>query len=285
MVTIVPNFTNAQSIFGIRDFGFAGNTFSAYFNTVLIGGTGSGAANTWACQRGFSAPTTYTAIDNICFNNRTGGTGNHFAGGDQSAGTGTFVSNFNFFAGTGATAANFMDLATSSTAVPVSFATWQAGPPARDANSIANTAASFNVADFFVNPTTGDLHLKSTATPVLNAGTPAGGVTNDFDDQTRSATTPDIGADELVLLSAGNLIVSEFRLRGPNGVNDEFIEVYNATGGVVTVQAADASSGLGVAASDGVTRCIIPNGTVIPSGGHFLCVNSEGYSLAVVSGR
>ncbi|MGI8918728.1 MAG: beta strand repeat-containing protein [Pyrinomonadaceae bacterium] len=280
MVSIVPSFTNAQSIFGIRDFGFAGNTFSAYFNTALIGGTGSGTANSWACQRGFSAPTTYTAIDNLCFNSRTGGTGNHFAGGDQSVNTGTFVSNFNFFAGTGATAANFMDLSTSSTATPVSFATWQAGPPARDANSIANTAASFNVSDFFVNAATGDLHLKPTATPVLNAGTPAGGVTNDFDDQTRSATTPDIGADELVLLSAGNLVISEFRLRGSNGISDEFIEVYNASGAAITAQAADASSGLGVAASDGVTRCTIPNGTVIPNGGHYLCVNSGGYSLA-----
>jgi hypothetical protein len=35
-----------------------------------------------------------------------------------------------------------------------------------------------------------------------------------------------------------------------------------------------------VAASDGVARCIIPNGTVIPNRGHYLCVNSAGYSLA-----
>jgi len=47
------------------------------------------------------------------------------------------------------------------------------------------------------------------------------------------------------------------------------------------VQAADGSSGLAVAASDGVARCIIPNGTVIPIGGHYLCTNSVGYSLAL----
>ena len=29
-----------------------------------------------------------------------------------------------------------------------------------------------------------------------------------------------------------------------------------------------------------MTRCSIPNGTVIPSRGHYLCVNSVGYSLA-----
>jgi len=41
----------------------------------------------------------------------------------------------------------------------------------------------------------------------------------------------------------------------------------------------DALAGYGVAASDGVLRCTIPNGTVIPARGHFLCVNSVGYSL------
>jgi hypothetical protein len=33
-----------------------------------------------------------------------------------------------------------------------------------------------------------------------------------------------------------------------------------------------------VAASDGILRCTIPNGTVIPGHGHFLCTNSVGYS-------
>jgi hypothetical protein len=42
---------------------------------------------------------------------------------------------------------------------------------------------------------------------------------------------------------------------------------------------APSGTGYGIAASDGVTRCTIPNGTVIPNRGHFLCVNSVGYSL------
>jgi hypothetical protein len=77
---------------------------------------------------------------------------------------------------------------------------------------------------------------------------------------------------------AGQLIISEFRLRGPNGANDEFIELYNTTGANLTATAAT-GVGLAVAASDGVTRCVVLNGTVIPAGGHFLCVNSVGYSL------
>jgi len=75
------------------------------------------------------------------------------------------------------------------------------------------------------------------------------------------------------------LIISEFRVRGPNGANDEYIEIYNNSGADHTVAAAS-GSGYGIAASDGITRCTIPNGTVIPNGGHFLCVNSVGYSLA-----
>ena len=79
--------------------------------------------------------------------------------------------------------------------------------------------------------------------------------------------------------AAGQLIISEFRVRGPNGANDEFIEIYNNSGADHTV-AAISGSGYGVAASDGTTRCSLPNGTVIPNRGHYLCVNSVGYSLA-----
>src|ERR671911_2614389 len=80
-------------------------------------------------------------------------------------------------------------------------------------------------------------------------------------------------------IAAAQLIISEFRVRGPNGANDEFIEIYNNSGADHTVTAAS-GTGYGVAASDGTTRCSILNGTVIPNRGHYLCVNSVGYSLA-----
>lgn len=76
-----------------------------------------------------------------------------------------------------------------------------------------------------------------------------------------------------------SLIISEFRLRGPNGANDEFVEIYNNSNNGVNVQASDGSNGYAVVASDGVTRFVIPNGTIIPARGHFLGVNSIGYSL------
>ena len=74
------------------------------------------------------------------------------------------------------------------------------------------------------------------------------------------------------------IIISEFRVRGPNGANDEFIELYNNSGADHTV--AGGGTGYAVAASNGVARCVVPNGTVIPNRGHYLCVNSVGYSLA-----
>ncbi len=86
--------------------------------------------------------------------------------------------------------------------------------------------------------------------------------------------------ESAVLLPAGSLLISEFRVRGPNGANDEFIEIYNNSGADLTVAADDGSSGFAIAASNGVARCVIPNGTVIPARGHYLCVNSVGYSLA-----
>lgn len=198
MVSLIPSFNNAQTIFGIRDFGFGGNTFTALYNSVLIGGT-STTANSWACLRAFSAPTVSTFNNNICFNNRTGGTGNNYAGGDQSDATGTFTSNYNLFVGTGATAANYFDRGTSSTGTPVSFATWQGGT--RDLNSQASNpgAGNYTVAAMFTSAT--DLHSLSTS-PALSAGTPVS-VTVDFDNDPRPAANPDMGADELVQAVGG----------------------------------------------------------------------------------
>lgn len=93
----------------------------------------------------------------------------------------------------------------------------------------------------------------------------------------RSADSPDLVPPPT---TAGQLIISEFRLRGPAGANDEFIELYNTTGAPLTTQSADLSSGLAVASSDGIVRCLIGNGTFIPAYGHLLCTNAAAYSLS-----
>jgi hypothetical protein len=84
------------------------------------------------------------------------------------------------------------------------------------------------------------------------------------------------------------LIISEFRLRGPNGPNDEFIEIYNNSDFAHTVNSLDGtSSGYALVGSSNAvindqlvaTRFVIPNGTVIPARGRLLAINSNGYSL------
>lgn len=84
-------------------------------------------------------------------------------------------------------------------------------------------------------------------------------------------------------VQAGQVIISELRYRGPAGFEDEFIELYNNTNSPIIVQASDTSGGWAVAISNGQITgnvCVISNGTVIPARGHFLCANSNGYSLS-----
>ena len=74
-------------------------------------------------------------------------------------------------------------------------------------------------------------------------------------------------------------MISEFRVRGPNGANDEFIEITNVSA-MDHVVAPVSGTGYAVAASDGTVRCSIPTGTNIPAYGSYLCANSVGYSLS-----
>ena len=79
--------------------------------------------------------------------------------------------------------------------------------------------------------------------------------------------------------TAGQLLITEFRLRGPNGATDEFIEIYNNTG-VDHIVTAASGTGYAIVASDGVARCTLPTGMTVQKDAHVLCVNSDGYSLS-----
>jgi len=121
--------------------------------------------------------------------------------------------------------------------------------------------------------------FSSNAGRDLSVNTPAA---NTGSSLAQFAGDPETAAPGLgpVAASAGQLLISEFRVRGPNGANDEFIEIYNNSGADHTVADSGGGTGYGIAASNGVARCVIPNGTVMPSRGHYLCANSVGYSLA-----
>ncbi|HEY9402133.1 MAG TPA: carboxypeptidase regulatory-like domain-containing protein [Pyrinomonadaceae bacterium] len=91
-----------------------------------------------------------------------------------------------------------------------------------------------------------------------------------------------------VLPAAGQLLISEFRLRGPfpaggeSGARDEFVEIYNNTDSTFVVNTPDGSSGWVVASSTTFApsvRSIIPRGTIIAPRGYYLAGNGSGYSL------
>jgi WD40 repeat protein len=89
----------------------------------------------------------------------------------------------------------------------------------------------------------------------------------------------------------GSVLISEFRFHGPtptfgsetNGAYDEFIELYNNTDSTLIMNTPDNSSGWSLAASDGVVRATLPNGTRLGPRGHYLLVltdNTRGYTLS-----
>ena len=79
--------------------------------------------------------------------------------------------------------------------------------------------------------------------------------------------------------------ISEYRLRGPGGAQDEFVELYNNTDAAIIVSdptpPASGAPGWAVVSSDSpaAAKFVVPNGTVIPARGHYLAANVNGYSL------
>ena len=207
--------TTPYEIIGIVDSAnTAGANSNYYFNSVYIGGSGVGSpgSNTFA----FNSSTTTTARnfeDNIFWNARSnavaGGTA-HFAiflAGTAPNPPGT-TSNFNdlFASGTDGNVGRFN--ATNQ----LTLANWQAAT-GQDANSISANPQ-------FVNPTgtaaTVDLHITC-ASPADGSGTPIAGITTDFDNETRNATTPDIGADEINLTAPTPVSAVSSKMHGAAG--------------------------------------------------------------------
>ncbi|MFN7944976.1 MAG: immunoglobulin domain-containing protein [Blastocatellia bacterium] len=181
----------ASFIAGMRDapgINPAGNKY--YFNSVFIGGnvTGTNLNDTTA----FSRPTNFPVEvrNNIFANTRTNATsgGTHYAYVPNSSSG--LTSDYNLYyrpAGSGGVLANIGGSSQAALAA-LQSATGQ------DAHSKEGDP-------LFINPTgsasTVNLHISTTqCSPAADAAAPISGLTNDFDNDTRHAATPDIGADE-----------------------------------------------------------------------------------------
>ena len=191
-ITLSPATSVSTMLYGLYDFGTG--VVNAFGNSIVLGGTESGTASSWAIRRLVAG--THTARDNVFFNFRTGGSGSHFAAGSEVTG-GSYIASNNVYAGTGATAANFMDFSgTSGTAVPVGFATWQSSTGDTASQAGQAGTGSFTAA-MFANAAAGDLHLVPGGNALVNTtGTPIAGVSDDYDGDVRSPATPSIGSDE-----------------------------------------------------------------------------------------
>jgi hypothetical protein len=199
-----------------------------YYNTVNIQGTASiGAQPSFCYLRGDFASTSFTGpvVDirnNIFTNARNGGTGKHYAianscGAATSSATGWTVnaSDYNILNADAATIGYWTG--------DQSFAGWQSA-----ATSDAHSYSAVTVA--YINNAT-DLHLVTTAGTNTSAdgnATPISGVTNDYDNTTRNATTPDIGADEFT--------------QGPLSIGMEYFKGTKQTSGNVLSWKAGCSS-------------------------------------------
>jgi uncharacterized repeat protein (TIGR01451 family) len=156
-------------------------------------------------------------------------------------------------------------------------------------NASTNTGSiSFDGTTVTLNVDTLAFDNTATATLVVQVDedTPRGTIISNTVIGRSDTSDPDLMNNSATALTAitgpfaGDVLISEFRLRGPSGADDEFVEIYNNADTPIAVNATDGSSGWALAASDGEIRFVIPNGTVIPARGHFLGVNSNAYSLA-----
>ncbi len=211
-ITLTAINTN-QSIIGIRDnsTNASAGSLTAYYNTALIGGTATGTA-TQAFRIEASAKST-TLRNNLLINHRTGGSVAHYAL-DRASNAGSFTSNYNFLSGTGSpTSAEFI----GRFGTAVDYATWQAGAGAPDLNSFASVASGVNT-NVFTDPANGNLDINingdvPTLDFIARHATPLA-VTTDFNNLTRHAMTPDIGADEFNVLPVVTPLAGPVRVQG-----------------------------------------------------------------------
>ncbi|HXG01221.1 MAG TPA: hypothetical protein VNL69_10545, partial [Bacteroidota bacterium] len=169
------------------------NSGLMYHNSGLVtGAAASGDLPSFTFLRGnhttTSVFTSWTLRNNILANTRSGGTGKHYAIGNQGSRPDSMwtsaTSNYNIF----------YNQAPSNLALwgttDLTLAGWQS-TTGGDAQTLEGDPGFASATDLHINP--------SSALPSNNA-TPIAAVTVDFDGETRSATTPDRGADEYVFV-------------------------------------------------------------------------------------
>ena len=129
---------------------------------------------------------------------------------------------------------------------------------------------------------TGSSHTLNPATAADDGAQFRVVVSNTFGSATSDAATLNV----IPSAASGEVVISEFRLDGPAGSADEFVELYNATDHDITVAANDNSQGWAIAAAAAGAPAVyhvIPAGTVIRARSHYLVAGAQ-YGLANYGG-
>lgn len=195
MITIgagIPNaISTGSTTGGVNGINEPLGTDSFFHNSVYIGGAptaGVGPSYAFNSSQTFN---TRTFRNNIFYNTRSnsGASGKNYivrVGGTTANPAGLTINNNDYFAdGAGAVFGFF------NSADVADLTAWQA--------AVGQDAASIQMNPLFVSTT--DLHL-TTASPARDIAANVG-VANDFDNDPRPASMPDIGADELVMAVGG----------------------------------------------------------------------------------
>lgn len=173
----------------------------AYNSIYINGANSSGTNNSYGLLRTGTSNNTY--FNNILFNERTGGTGRHYAIGNTAALPAT-----NF---TAASANHNLYIASNATSVGEwgagvnrDFAQWKSSSLA-DTISYSVTNSTVSASSLFVNPAIGNLNINTSnaacwyANGKGIAGIKSGLITNDYVGEARGTTLgipTDIGSDE-----------------------------------------------------------------------------------------
>ncbi|MCF6130412.1 PKD domain-containing protein [Flavobacterium sp. AS60] len=172
----------ALTVYGIFDEAGTGRLFDIYYNTVSITGTVTGSSNSAAYYYSIASTTNFK--NNIISNTRTGGTGKHYAYRTIASLT-SLTSDYNDIYASGGTA----NVLASNATDQATLSAWQSAT-GKDSNSLSTLP---------IFTSTTDLHITNANITLDNLGTPIANVTVDYDGETRSATTPDLGADEFTI--------------------------------------------------------------------------------------
>lgn len=173
-----------------------GSTVNVYYNTVWLNASSTGTSFGSSALTAATS-TTLKLFNNILINTSTSnGSGVTVAYRRGGTTLSSYTGNNNiFYAGTpGAFNLIYYDGTTSGASSNIqTLAAYQALVTPQDNNSKTENTTFIST----TGSSTGFLHIAAaTTTLASNAGQPVAGITTDYDGDARSATTPDIGADE-----------------------------------------------------------------------------------------